>query len=257
MNVYRVRPSARTIRFPETRMLHRRLHLSSFPALLCGLLSIVIPLFVLSEPAHAATGGSISGVVADQSGAVIPRASLTLTETSQETTYHAVSNEQGDYTFPSLPVGHYDLSVKANRFATQRRMNLAVDADSALRVDVVLSLDPRTDTVSVVSNSVVEVDDHRNPPGRSDIEHADERSSPERPQLYGSARDSTRSDAGLDARCPALSSWPASPAASTPRATEPRKSVHQRPARILQRIHGQRNRRAGAHERRHLHHSQP
>ena len=139
-------------------MLHRRLHLSSFPALLCGLLSIVIPLFVLSEPAHAATGGSISGVVADQSGAVIPQASLTLTETSQETTYHAVSNEQGNYTFPSLPVGHYDLSVKANRFATQHRMNLAVDADSALRVDVVLSLDPRTDTVSVVSNSAVEVD---------------------------------------------------------------------------------------------------
>ena len=34
---------------------------------------------------------------------------------------------------------------------------------------------------------------------------------------------------------------------------KPRQPLHQRPARILQRIHGQRNRRRGAHERRHLH----
>jgi hypothetical protein len=107
---------------------------------------------------HGATGGSISGVIADPSGAVIPGAALRLVNTARQTTYQNVSDSQGRYSFPNLPVGHYDLTISANGFTTERKSNLAVDTDSALRVDVALSISARTDTVMVTSEAAIEVD---------------------------------------------------------------------------------------------------
>ena len=108
----------------------------------------------------AATGGSISGTVADPSGAVISGAAVSLINTSQRTIYRAVSNKQGAYSFPNLPVGQYDLNVSAKGFSTQRRANLTVDADSALRVDATVAVGTRSDTVTVSADagSGVEVD---------------------------------------------------------------------------------------------------
>jgi hypothetical protein len=65
---------------------------------------------------------------------------------------------QGSYFFPSLPVGHYDLTISANGFRAQRKMNLAVDTDAIIRVDVVLAIVGRSETVTVRSDLGVEVD---------------------------------------------------------------------------------------------------
>jgi len=115
---------------------------------------------VAALPSRAATGGSISGTVVDPTGAFIPGAALRLVNTAQETVYKAASDKQGSYSFPNLPVGHFDLTISANGFTTQRKTNLAVDTDSALRVDVSLSVGTRSDTVTVASDTGtgVEVD---------------------------------------------------------------------------------------------------
>ena len=52
-----------------------------------------------------ATGGSISGTITDQTGAVIPAATLTLVNLDLATTYKATADAQGFYSFPNLPVG--------------------------------------------------------------------------------------------------------------------------------------------------------
>jgi hypothetical protein len=109
-------------------------------------------------PIRAATGGSISGTVVDPSGATIPGASLKLVNMAQQTVYKTASDRQGSYSFPNLPVGHYDLCISANGFTGQRKTNLTVDTDSALRVDVALSVGARSDTVVVTDISDVEVD---------------------------------------------------------------------------------------------------
>jgi hypothetical protein len=108
----------------------------------------------------ASTGGSISGTIADLSGAVIPGAALKLVNTAQQTNYSTVSDDQGTYSFPNLPVGEYDLTISADRFTTERRINLTVDTDSALRVDATLEIGPHSDTVTVSADgsSGVEVD---------------------------------------------------------------------------------------------------
>jgi Carboxypeptidase regulatory-like domain len=107
---------------------------------------------------RAATGGSISGTVADPSGAVVAGATLKLVNTAQQTTYQAVADKQGLYSFPNLPVGRYDLTISASGFATQKKTSLTVDTDSALRLDIALVVGAQTDSVIVTSATGVQVD---------------------------------------------------------------------------------------------------
>ncbi len=109
-------------------------------------------------PSRATTGGSISGTVTDVTGAVIPGAMLKLVNTAQQTTYRAASDREGLYSYPNLPVGHYDLTIAAPGFAAQRKANLAVDADSAIRVDVTLPVSTQSDTVTVTTSTGIQVD---------------------------------------------------------------------------------------------------
>jgi hypothetical protein len=123
-------------------------------------LSHLLLIFFLlgSRYSWSATGGSISGFIADPSGAAILGASLSLINNAQQTPYGTVSDKQGLYSFPNLPVGHYSLTIAANGFATQRKLNLTVDSDSAIRVDVTLQIATGGDTVTVSSESGSRVD---------------------------------------------------------------------------------------------------
>lgn len=130
----------------------------SFPlafALRCLVLGWLL-LSVLS--AAATTGGSISGSIVDKTGAHVAGAPLRLVETRQKTVYGAVTDRQGNYTFPNLPVGHYDLTISAAGFRAQRIQDLLVDMDSAQHVDAILDLGLRTDTVTVLSNSSTQIE---------------------------------------------------------------------------------------------------
>ncbi|MBZ5693908.1 MAG: carboxypeptidase regulatory-like domain-containing protein [Acidobacteriia bacterium] len=99
--------------------------------------------------ARAATGGSISGTVMDQSGAVIPGASLALVNLDLATGYKTTTNAQGFYSFPTLPVGRYELTIEAAGFKTQKKTGLVVDTDAAVRVDAALEIGERSETVTV------------------------------------------------------------------------------------------------------------
>src|SRR6266513_1892063 len=93
----------------------------------------LIALFcLLAITAFGAVGGSISGTLKDSSGGVIPGGTLTLTNNALGTQFKAVTDGQGLYTFPSLPVGRYDLTLDATGFTSQKKSGLAIDADSAI-----------------------------------------------------------------------------------------------------------------------------
>jgi hypothetical protein len=83
---------------------------------------------------------------------------LKLVSIAQKTTYQTVSDRQGLYTFPNLPVGRYDLTVEANGFTLQRKINLTVDAVSAIRVDFGLVIGSQSETVTVTSGNGVQVE---------------------------------------------------------------------------------------------------
>ena len=117
---------------------------------------LVSLLFTLSVPAPAVAqvGGSLSGTVKDPSGAVVPGVTLTITNAVIGTTFNTVTDTQGLYSFPKLPVGRYDLSLTLDGFKPQRRIGIQIDADSATQINATLELGEQSETVTVSVNAV-------------------------------------------------------------------------------------------------------
>ena len=84
---------------------------SSIFLLLVLTLLLGLPILTL-----AAVGGSISGTVNDPSGAVVPKASVTATNTDTGVRQVVTTNDKGAYSFPSLPVGHYAVDITVDGF---------------------------------------------------------------------------------------------------------------------------------------------
>jgi Carboxypeptidase regulatory-like domain len=65
---------------------------------------------------QASVTGSISGTILDPTGAVIPGAKVVAINTETDSRQTTESNAQGFYSFPALPVGHYDVDIQARGF---------------------------------------------------------------------------------------------------------------------------------------------
>lgn len=115
-------------------------------------------LFCAALNLWAAVGGSVTGTVIDNSGAVVPSAKLMLVSQAQQTTYHAVSNAQGVFSFLDVPVGRYDLTVLASGFSARKLTGLVVDTDASLRADVALAVGGAAETVTVTGDTSAQVD---------------------------------------------------------------------------------------------------
>jgi Carboxypeptidase regulatory-like domain len=127
---------------------------------ICGSLSrlLVLTLLVgLPGLSHAAVGGSVSGTVQDTTGAMVPRATVTATNTDTGIRQVTMTNGTGAYSFPSLPVGHYDVDITAAGFRPYRRAGITLDVNDALVVDVVVGLGGRSETITV-KESVVQAE---------------------------------------------------------------------------------------------------
>src|SRR5689334_19695434 len=90
----------------------------------------ICAIFCCAVALWGAVTGSISGTIRDASGAVIPKARLTIINIAQGTRSKTITDQRGFYAFPSLPVGRYELLVEADGFRPQKRTGLTVDTDS-------------------------------------------------------------------------------------------------------------------------------
>jgi hypothetical protein len=108
----------------------------------------------LAATASAQVGGSLSGVVKDPTGAVIPGVSITAVNTTLGTMFNTTTDGQGLYSFPKLPVARYEVTVQIDGFKPQKRTGVQVDADSALQINVTLELGEQSETVTVSVNTV-------------------------------------------------------------------------------------------------------
>ena len=69
---------------------------------------------------------TISGVVKDSTGAVVPGASLTVTNTDTGLTRSGPSGPDGSYKFPALPVGHYEVRAEHAGFQASVQKGLTL-----------------------------------------------------------------------------------------------------------------------------------
>ncbi len=109
---------------------------------------------LLGTVAWAGITGSISGLVIDPSGAVVTGAQVIAIETRTGIRTETVTDSKGYYSFPTLPIGTYDVEVHQSGFKTFRQTNVVADANSAVKVDVTLQVGTTSENIEVHSDAV-------------------------------------------------------------------------------------------------------
>ena len=83
-----------------------------------------------------AVNATLLGTVTDASGAVVPSAKVTATETNTNTVRSTVTNASGNYSFPDLPPGRYSVTVEVTGFKKNTRSGIDVLVNTSPRVDM-------------------------------------------------------------------------------------------------------------------------
>jgi hypothetical protein len=115
---------------------------------------VAIAVLLGAVTANAAITGSISGVVTDPSGAVVPGVTVVATSVSTNVQSKVVTDSKGFYRFPTLNVDTYNVSANQAGFRDYLQSGVKIDANSALRIDISMELGAVTNTVSVKSDAL-------------------------------------------------------------------------------------------------------
>lgn len=106
--------------------------------------------------------GTLTGVVSDPSGAVVPNASVKLRNQASGSMRDSVTNAEGFYTFVSVPVGDftYELMVETKGFITYKAPGIAMGGGEKRNINVTLAVGSTTETVEItgVATSITPVD---------------------------------------------------------------------------------------------------
>ena len=115
--------------------------------LACGLLAV--PKAARAQEFRA----TISGTVADPTGAVVPGAAIEVRETSTGTVNRTVSDAAGQYVMPFLLPGNYSITVTAKGFQTLKRTGIVLQTQEHPIVDLTLKLGEASQTVTVTGET--------------------------------------------------------------------------------------------------------
>jgi hypothetical protein len=99
--------------------------------------------------------GTLVGNVTDETGAALPGASVTVTQTETNLSRDVMTNESGGYTVPNLLPGTYQVAVTLQGFKSYTARDIAVRPDLVLRVDARLGLGTLEESIVVSGTSVV------------------------------------------------------------------------------------------------------
>jgi hypothetical protein len=122
--------------------------------LFCGLLVVAFTLVSALALAQGTTG-SINGTVTDNTGAVLPGVTVTATSPSLMGVQTMVTNDQGQYRFPTLPPGSYRVEYQLAGFTTVAREAIVVTLNFAATINVQLQVATLNETVTVTGASPV------------------------------------------------------------------------------------------------------
>jgi hypothetical protein len=116
-----------------------------------AVLFLLCTVLAFSQGSTATLGGSIS----DPTGAAVPGAEVTLTNTATGAALKTTSNERGDYAFPQIPGGQYRVTVSKTGFRTASVDNITMEPGVPATVPVKLEIGQATETVVVTAGAEV------------------------------------------------------------------------------------------------------
>lgn len=127
--------------------------IASEPRLLIWLVTILFLVCPLAVHAQQLTA-TLSGVVTDSSGAVIPNATVTITQTSTNAVRTTQSDASGSYAVTNLPASTYTVSVFSSGFETYVAKNVVLNVAERRGLNVQLKAGSTSTTVTVEAATI-------------------------------------------------------------------------------------------------------
>jgi hypothetical protein len=121
-------------------------------AILLGCAAVLV--FANQANSQIAGTGNIQGTVADVTGAVVPKAAVSLTNMSTHVIRKTTSDNAGVYVFPGIAIGTYELSVVATGFRTYVQTGIVLEVGSSIAVNASLQVGTAQMKVEVQSEGL-------------------------------------------------------------------------------------------------------
>ena len=117
--------------------------------------SYPLALFVCATPLiHSQENATVNGTVTDPSGAVVPNASVTLTNDATHQVRTTTSNSVGAYSFANVGIGNYTMTVTTKGFEKFTRNNIVVNVAQTLEENAVLTVGSQAESITVAANAL-------------------------------------------------------------------------------------------------------
>src|SRR5215471_416550 len=113
--------------------------------LLCVCVGIMLPTIGSAQQNY----GTILGTITDKTGAVVPGAKITVTNTATQVNRETATDKEGFFQAISLPVGTYTVTVEKEGFSKEITQPKALDINQNLRVDIALQVGSKSEVVTV------------------------------------------------------------------------------------------------------------
>lgn len=111
---------------------------------------LVVALLFLTPAGHAQLStATLFGTITDTTGAAVPNATITLTQTETNFTRVSTSKADGSYSEEFLPVGPYKVGVSATGFKTLRRSGVVLSVMQSASLNLTLDVGGASETISV------------------------------------------------------------------------------------------------------------
>lgn len=122
-----------------------KLNLKRLPITVLAVCLLLLPAAMWAQQ----SSGSVTGLVTDASGSAIARATVTVINVDQGTTWTTKTTDAGLYNFPIVPVGKVQVKVAAAGFTTEIRSPFTLVLNQVARVDFHLKVGEVSQTVTV------------------------------------------------------------------------------------------------------------
>ena len=112
-------------------------------------------LFLLGAVWGQTGNGTITGVITDPTGAVVPNTPIEVKNTDTGVVSRAVSTDTGNFTVSQLPTGRYELTAVVQGFKKYSRQGMTLATAQVMRIDVGLEVGAATESVTISAEATL------------------------------------------------------------------------------------------------------
>jgi hypothetical protein len=120
---------------------------------MCILVFVLALAIAFVTPSFGQNLGEVTGVVTDASNAVVTGATVTISSPATGFSRQAVTNSTGNYDFPALQPGTYNVKTEAPGFSTETRTNVELQVQQVARIDFQLKVGTVSESVEVAGGA--------------------------------------------------------------------------------------------------------